>query len=91
MSEMLLLCECRAHAHTCEHIFPEDSPSFACPCGLEFGLEAQGSGRARDGGSDPGREGRGVQRGGVQDTHRDLCSCSKALVLPPWPGCSKEQ
>lgn len=32
-----------------------------------------------------------ARRACVHDTHRDLCSCSKALVLPPWPDCSKAQ
>lgn len=33
----------------------------------------------------------GLDARSVLDTHRDLCSCSKALVLPPWPGCSRVQ
>lgn len=85
-------------AQACEQTPPKDSTSFACPRSLGHGPEAQRSLRVREGGSDPcsrSKEparravGSGARR--VRDTHRDLCSCSKALVLPPWPGCSREQ
>lgn len=97
-SMVLLLCECQVPEHTCDHTLPGHSSSFACPKwfgiqarspGFKWAQESGSYGCVRYSPETTGRLGvpgadsdakQGAYR--VQGTHRDLCSCSKALVLP---------